>query len=42
MTVMNLGPRATNAPFFLDGIRYALDVPPYQKLADSPPAYGDS
>jgi hypothetical protein len=41
MTVMNLGPRATSAPFYLDGIRYALDVPAYQTRMDDPPDYGD-
>jgi hypothetical protein len=41
MSVMNLGPKATSAPFFLDGIRFALDVPSYQRLADDPPNYGD-
>jgi hypothetical protein len=39
MTVMNLGPKATNAPFYLDGIRFALDVPAYQYLQDNPPEY---
>jgi hypothetical protein len=40
MSVQNLGPKATSAPFFLDGIRYALDVPVYQRLILNPD-YGE-
>ena len=32
-SIQNLGPNATNAPFYLDGIRFALDLPAYTMAA---------
>jgi len=42
MSMQNLSTKATNAPFFLDGIRFPIDVPKYTRITYSPPDYDAS